>query len=132
VTRRVPPPARAEITRVVGRHNRRSGSQGSEGSVSSDWLDGDLTVVRAVLDKLADEIAEDGVAAFTAVLERAGLRSHVGKADVLRAIREYVFESLLGALWERITEIESKPDVIARLTVSTRESMLELLAEYTR
>ena len=79
-----------------------------------------VQVTNAIMEVLHDE------------LERAGLRSHVGKADVLRAIREYVFESLLGALWERITEIESKPDVIARLTVSTRESMLELLAEYTR
>jgi hypothetical protein len=96
-------------------------------------MEGYMTIVGSVLDKLADEIAGDGVAAFTAVLEQAGLRSDLGKVDALRAIRQFVIENLYDALRERVAEIEAQPDAVARLKVSsTRETIIELLAEYRR
>jgi hypothetical protein len=109
MTRRVPPSARADITRVTGTVHRRTISRGSDGPASSDWLEGDLAIVGSALGRVADQIAADGMAAFSVVLERVGLRCHVGKADALRAIREYVFENLYDALRERVTEMEAQP-----------------------
>ncbi len=131
MTRRVPASTRAEITRVAGRVHRRTISRGSEGPASGDWLNGDLAVVRAALDKLAGEIAENGMAAFIAVMEGAGLRSGIGRAEALRAIRQFVAENLHDALRDRIAEIDGQPELVARLQVaSTRETLIELLGEY--
>jgi hypothetical protein len=44
-----------------------------------------------------------------------------------------VIENLYDALRERVAEIEAQPDAVARLKVSsTRETIIELLAEYRR
>jgi hypothetical protein len=130
MTRRVLPPARTEITRVVEQHNRQTVSPASEGAVSSDWLDGDLAIVRRVLDRSADEITYQCMTAVAADLERVGLRADLRGADKLHAaVREVVIENLLDALREPVEDLKTRQEVLSRLTVSTtRETILELIA----
>jgi hypothetical protein len=99
-------------------------------------LEDDMVAVASVLDKLADEITDDCMRALAAVLERVGLPADLGGTRGLRlraAVRRSVIETLYGALRERVGQIEDQPEMVTRLRVSpTRETIIELLAEYGR
>jgi len=111
--------------RIIERQRRpRAGTQ----------VEDDMTVVRAVIDKLADEVTEQCLLAISVELHSLGLRGGLGEADDLRdATREYVLGCVMDTLQERVNHPKTLPDVLARLRVSkTRETVERVLIEYTR
>jgi hypothetical protein len=122
-------PSHRPITRAAAQHDRRPGTPATR-----SFVDGGIAVVHAAIDRLADDITNECIGALETVLEHTGLQSDMGNEQALRtACRNYVIDSVLGRLRDRVNETESTSELVANLRVSaSRETLIEFLLEYER
>jgi hypothetical protein len=115
-------------------HPTEHDGRGSTGAAFGSLAEGDAAIVNAALARLADEIADEGMAALVAHLDWVGLPADLSKAHELRAaIQEVVIKNLRDALGQRVAEIESDPTMVASLRGSgRREALLAIIQRYAR